>query len=111
MNGSSIELFNKLVNDLKGCTDIEPCIQSIKTLLDDIEGLRQQVQECHCATLQCHGVGKELRQVELTAGRVTSVTKALEDILMHAMDDLHSLFHHYARGELLYQKFPGFASL
>lgn len=111
MNGSSTELFDTLVHDLKGCTDIEPCIQSIKTLLDDVEGLRQQVQECHCATLQCHGVGKELRQVEFTAGQVTSVTKALEDVLMYAMDDLHSLFHHHARGELLYQKTPGSASL
>lgn len=96
MNSSSTELFNKLVNDLKGCTDIERCIQSIKTLLDDVEGLQQKVQECHCTTLQCHGVGKELCQVELTAGWVTSIIKALEDILMHAMDDLHSLFQHYA---------------
>ncbi|KIK37282.1 hypothetical protein CY34DRAFT_109175 [Suillus luteus UH-Slu-Lm8-n1] len=61
MNNSSIKLFNKLVHNFK-------------------------VQECHCATLQCLGVGKELCQVELTAGRVVNVNKVLEDILMHAMD-------------------------
>ncbi|KAG1745614.1 hypothetical protein EDB19DRAFT_1906129 [Suillus lakei] len=100
MNGSSTELFDNLVHNFKASTDIESCIQAITTLL-----------ECHCATLQHLGVGKELRQVELTAGRVDDVNKALEDVLMHAMDDIHSLFYHHARGELLYQKTPDFAVL
>ncbi|KAG2127945.1 hypothetical protein DEU56DRAFT_915554 [Suillus clintonianus] len=111
MNGSSTELFDNLVHDFKASTDIESCIQAITTLLVKVEELRQQVQECHCATLQRLGVGKELRQVELTAGRVDDVNKALEDVLMHAMDDIHSLFYHHARGELLYQKTPDFAVL
>ncbi|KAG1727865.1 hypothetical protein EDB19DRAFT_1832915 [Suillus lakei] len=97
MNGSSTELFDNLVHDFKASTDIESCIQAITTLLVKVEELRQQVQECHCATLQCLGVGKELRQVELTAGRVDDVNKALEDVLMHAMDDIHSLFYHHAQ--------------
>ncbi|KAG1850236.1 hypothetical protein DFJ58DRAFT_729332 [Suillus subalutaceus] len=97
MNSSSTELFDKLVHDFKGSTEIESCIQAITTLLVNVEELRQQVQECHCTTLQCLGVGKELRQVEVTAGRVANVTKALEDVLMHAMDDLHALFYHHAR--------------
>ncbi|KAG1824222.1 hypothetical protein EV424DRAFT_1538244 [Suillus variegatus] len=111
MNGSSTELFDNLVHDFKASTDIESCFQAITTLLVKVEELRQQVQECHCATLQRLGVGKELRQVELTAGRVDDVNKALEDVLMHAMDDIHSLFYHHARGELLYQKTPDFAVL
>ncbi|KAG1898573.1 uncharacterized protein F5891DRAFT_1190648 [Suillus fuscotomentosus] len=111
MNGSSTELFDNLVHNFKVSTDIKSCIQAITTLLVKVEELQQQVQECHRATLQHLGVGKELRQVELTAGRVDDVNKALEDVLMHAMDDIHSLLYHHARGELLYKKTPDFAVL
>ncbi|KAG2064805.1 hypothetical protein BDR04DRAFT_1122330 [Suillus decipiens] len=101
INGhSSTELLDQLVQDfwVKGTTAIDHWIQSIETLLMDVDALRQQVQEYHCVTLQSHSVGKELSQVEFTAGRVTSLTKALEDILMHAMVDLHTLFDHHAQG-------------
>jgi hypothetical protein len=56
-------------------------------------------------------VGKELSQVEFTVGRVTGLTKALEDILMHAMVDPHTLFDHHVQGELLYQNSPDITAL
>ncbi|KAG2029072.1 hypothetical protein BDR05DRAFT_953812 [Suillus weaverae] len=97
INGSSTELLDQLVQDFRGTAAVEHWIKSIETLLADVDALRQRVQEYHCATLQSHGVGKEIRQVEFTAGRVAGLTKALEDILMRVMVDPHTLFDHHAR--------------
>ncbi|KAG2130675.1 hypothetical protein DEU56DRAFT_914680 [Suillus clintonianus] len=111
INGSSTELLDQLVQDFRGTAAVEHWIKSIETLLADVDALRQRVQEYHCATLQSHGVGKEIRQVEFTAGRVAGLTKALEDILMCVMVDPHTLFDHHARGELLYQNSPNITAL
>ncbi|KAG2028975.1 hypothetical protein BDR03DRAFT_1019086 [Suillus americanus] len=111
INGSSTELLDQLVQDFRGTAAVEHWIKSIETLLADVDALRQRVQEYHCATLQSHGVGKEIRQVEFTAGRVAGLTKALEDILMRVMVDPHTLFDHHARGELLYQNSPNITAL
>ncbi|KAG1836259.1 hypothetical protein C8R48DRAFT_782985 [Suillus tomentosus] len=103
IKGSSSELLDDLVQHIRATAPIEPWIQRIQTLLDDVDRLREEVQECHCVTLQCHGVGKELHLVEFTAGRVATFTKVLEDVLMHAMADPHNLLEHHMQGELLYQ--------
>lgn len=111
INGSSTELLDQLVQDFRGTAAVEHWIKSIETLLADVDALRQRVQEYHCTTLQSHGVGKEIRQVEFTAGRVAGLTKALEDILMRVMVDPHTLFDHHAQGELLYQNSPNITAL
>ncbi|KAG1802817.1 uncharacterized protein HD556DRAFT_1304082 [Suillus plorans] len=97
VKGSSSELLDDLVQHIRATAPIEPWIQCIQTLLDNVDRLREEVQECHCVTLQHHGVGKELRLVEFTAGRVATFTKVLEDILMHAMADPRNLLEHHTR--------------
>ncbi|KAG1726558.1 hypothetical protein EDD22DRAFT_853522 [Suillus occidentalis] len=110
INGSSTKLLDRLVQQFRAA-DMGPWFQSLKTLLENADKLREEVQKYHCTTLQQYGVGKQLRQVELTAGRVTSFTKVSEDVLMHAMSDPHNLLDCYRRGELLYQKTPDITTL
>jgi hypothetical protein len=110
INGSSTKLLDRLVQQFRAA-DMGPWFQSLKTLLENAAKLREEVQKYHCTTLQQYGVGKQLRQVELTAGRVTSFTKVSEDVLMHAMSDPHNLLDCYRRGELLYQKTPDITTL